>query len=388
MSDLSQIHSQITELEKKLGDFATKAAEEVKNAGSVSVETKNAVDKLGIEQKAFADRLLLIEQRASEQPQAKPEVKSIGQQVVDSTQYKSLVEGGASKARIEVKNTVTTTTTDARVLGIDHRPGIVPGSYQRLLIENLLPATTTGSGLIEFVKEKTWTNNAAEVAEAAQKPESAITFDLAQMPVTTVAHWIKITRQLSRDAAALVAYINQRMIYGVNLRVDSQLLNGNGTAPNLSGLLKSGNFTPHGYTAAALGGGATALDLIQRVMIDCMSSGYMPNAIILNPADWGGVMRLKDSTGLYVLGNPTLGIGTPIWGLTPVVSVNMPADTFLVGAFDIAAMVYNREGVTVEMSEHDQDNFQKNLITIRAERRLALTVEIPAAIRGGDLTPA
>ena len=51
-------------------------------------------------------------------------------------------------------------------------------------------------------------------------------------------------------------------------------------------------------------------------------------------------------------------------------------------------MIHNREGVTVEMSDSDSDNFTKNLITIRAERRLALATERPAAVRAGDLTPA
>jgi HK97 family phage major capsid protein len=72
----------------------------------------------------------------------------------------------------------------------------------------------------------------------------------------------------------------------------------------------------------------------------------------------------------------------------PVIqAIGMAADTFQVGRFSEAYMVYNREGVTVEMSDSDSDNFTKNLVTIRAERRLALATEKPAAVRGGDLTP-
>jgi HK97 family phage major capsid protein len=395
MGDEVKIGQQIESLETKLKEFSDKATAEIKNAGSVTVETKNALEKFGIEQRTIADRLMQLEQRASVPAMPAAGVKSMGDQFVENESYKAYISGAQPKARIEikgrpweVKNTVTTSTTDARLTPIDSRPGVVPGAFQRLLIEQLLPSTTTVSGLVEYFKEKTFTNAAAEVAEAATKPEATWTGDMTQVPITTVAHWIRVTRQLAMDAPALVAYINQRLIYGVNLRVDSQLINGNGTAPNLSGLLKAGNFTPHGYSAAALGGGATALDLIQRVIIDLATAGYMPNAVLMNPADYGGIARLKDSTGQYLMGNPAFGFSSPIWGLTPVVSPNMPADTFLVGAFDLATMVYNREGVTVEMSEHDRDNFITNLITIRAERRLALAVEIPAAIRGGDLTPA
>jgi HK97 family phage major capsid protein len=395
MGDEVKIGQQIETLEKNLKEFADKATNEIKNAGSVSVETKNALDKMGIEQRTLGDRLLALEQARSTPAVGSVEAKSLGEQFAESPQYKGFAAGELPKAKIEVKgrpwevkNIITTTTTDARLTRIDSRPGIVPGAFQQLMIENLLPSTTTSSGMIEFFKEKTFTNNAAEVAEAGTKPESAWTGDLVQLPLTTVAHWIQVTRQLAMDAPALIAYINQRLIYGVNLRVDSQLINGNGTAPNLKGLLASGNFTAHGYTAASLGAGATSLDLIQRVIIDLATAGYMPNAVIMNPADYGNIARLKDTTGQYLMGNPAFGFSSPIWGLTPVVSPSMPADSFLVGAFDVAAMIYNREGVTVEMSEHDRDNFIKNLITIRAERRLALAVEIPAAIRGGDLTPA
>jgi hypothetical protein len=54
----------------------------------------------------------------------------------------------------------------------------------------------------------------------------------------------------------------------------------------------------------------------------------------------------------------------------------------------MAATKYDREGVIVELSDSDGDNFQKMLVTVRAVRRLALAVERPASIRGGDLTPA
>ena len=77
-----------------------------------------------------------------------------------------------------------------------------------------------------------------------------------------------------------------------------------------------------------------------------------------------------------------------LFGVPVIQSIGMTADTVAVGNFGQAVMVHNREGVTIDMSESDSDNFTKNLVTIRAERRLALATERPAAIRAGDLTPA
>ena len=222
--------------------------------------------------------------------------------------------------------------------------------------------------------------------------ESAVTTQLVTEPVATVGHWIKISRQLAQDNAALTAYINARMVYGVNLRVENQIIAGNGTAPNMSGFIKSGNFTAHGYTAASLttrfGSGYTRIDLIRAILVDAAAKEHPANAILLNPADWATIETLKDSQGRYLVGNPNDGSAPRLWRTAVVESNAITADNVLVLNLDQAATFYNRDGIVVEMSESDSDNFTKNLVTIRAERRCMLAVEKPAAVRYGDLTPA
>jgi HK97 family phage major capsid protein len=259
-------------------------------------------------------------------------------------------------------------------------------------MEALLPSTTTSSNAIEFTKEASFTNSAAEAAEGAQKAESALTWSLVNMPVSTVAHWIKISKQLAADAPALAAYVNTRMRYGVNQKVDTQLVVGDGTAPNISGTYDTGNFTAHGYTNAALTAISATfkkLVLIRKIMADLYVAGYPADAIVMNPADWATIEieLLTTAAGqtLYSVSDA----GTPrLFGVPVIQAIGMAADTIQVGRFSEAYMLYNREGVVVEMSDSDGDNFQKNLITLRAERRLALATEKPAAVRGGDLTPA
>jgi HK97 family phage major capsid protein len=274
----------------------------------------------------------------------------------------------------------------------DRRPGVVGGAVLPFAMEALIPATTTTSNAVEFTRENVFTNSAAETSEAALKPESALTFTLETMPVSTIAHWIKISKQLAADAPALAAYVNTRMRYGVDLRVETQLVVGNGTPPNISGVYKAGNFTAHGYTNAALTAISANLKkfvLIRKTMADLQVAGYTPDAIVLNPADWA-TMEIELLT--TVAGQTLRSVdemGRPrLFGLPVIQAIGMTADNFLVGRFSEAYMIYNREGVVVEMSDSDGDNFQRNLITLRAERRLALVTEKPAAVRGGDLTPA
>lgn len=374
-------------IERNLAAFAEKADREVKEAGRVSTETKAAIDALGVQQREMADRLVVLEQKGSGRGETAAPDNTWGGQLVKSEKYQSFAAGQTGKARIEVKNTLT--GADANVAP-DRRPGIVPGAAPVLTLESLLPSTGTSSNAIEFTREASFVNNAAERAEGVAKPESDLTWSLVNMPVATVAHWIKISRQLAMDNVALAAYVNARMTYGVNRRVETQLVSGNGTAPNISGFLNTGNFTAHGYADAALGSVLKKLVLIRKIIGDLQNAGYAPDGIVLNPVDWATIecdLMVAGSgntarVSVDAVGRPTL------FGLPVVASVGMTQDNVAVGAFAQASMIYNREGVIVELSDSDSDNFTKNLVTVRAERRLALATEIPAAIRAGDLTPA
>lgn len=372
-------------VERNLTAMSERAEKEGKELGRVTEETKNAIDKMGESQRELADRLLSLEQRGLVDSGEKAD-ESWGAQVVKSEKLGAFQQGQTAKCRIEVKNTLT--GSDATVAP-DRKPGIVPGAFQLLTIESLLPSLPTSSNAIEFTKEASFTNSAAETAEGASKPESALTFSLVNMPVSTVAHWIKISKQLAADNAALAAYVNTRMRYGVNRKVETQLVAGDGTAPNISGIFDTGNYTAHGYADAALGSTLKKLVLIRKIIADAWAAGYPADAILMNPVDWAAVEIDLLTTAAGQVPFKYDEMGQPrLWGLPVVQSVGVTADTFAVGAFAQAYTVYNRQDVVVELSDSDADNFTKNLITIRAERRLALATEIPAAVRGGDLTPA
>lgn len=387
MSD--QIMKALDNVEVKLNLMSAKADAEMKDLGKVSTETKTAIDNIGIEQRTLADRLLAVEQKASAQADAPAVDESYGAQFVKAAGYDNfLKQDGRIRTRVEVKNTVTNAIANTFS---ERRPGIVEGAFRVFTIEDLLVNVPTSANAIDWLRENVFTNSAAETAEGALKPESSITFTAGTMPVSTVAHWIKITRQLAMDNAALAAYINRRMVYGVNLRVENQLVAGNGVAPNLNGLTNAGNFTAHGYTAAsltALGLANNRLDLIGKMIGDCALADYPADVVILNTADWWTMRLLKDGQGRYLLGEPASTVVPTLFGRPVVASNAMVAGSVWVGSLSQAATLHTREGIAVDLSDSDGDNFTKNLITIRAERRLALTVEKPAAARFGLLVPA
>lgn len=375
----------LEKVEANLAAMSEKADGEMKTIGKVSTDTKAALEAIGTQQREFADRLAQMEQKGSAQPEVKAS-ETVGEQLVKSAGYANFTAGNQQKVRVELKNTLT--SADA-ISPPDRRAGIVAGAYQPLTLEQFLTTVPTSAGTIEYTRETAFTNSAAETAEGVAKPESALTWELVSMPISTVAHWIKISRQLAADAPALAAYVNNRMRYGVDRRVELQLAVGNGVAPNISGVMDTGNFTAHGYAAANLGATFAALVLIRKMMADSAAAGYPPDAILMNPADWATIeVSMLTTAAAQTLYSIAEG-GTPrLFGLPVIQSVGMTADTVAVGAFRTAYTIYNREGTVIDMSESDGDNFKMNLVTIRAERRLALATEVPAAVRAGDLTPA
>lgn len=351
-----QIMKALDQVEAKLTAMSTKAEGEFATIGKTAADTKTALDNIGIEQRVLADRLLAVEQKATAQPEKK-EVTSWGEQFIKNARYADFAGGHMAKLRVEVKNTLTGSDTN---VAPQRNAGIVAGAALPFSMEALLPSTTTSSNAIEFTKEASFTNSAAEAAEGAPKAESAFTWSLVNMPVSTVAHWIKISKQLAADAPALAAYVNTRMAYGVNQKVDVQLVVGDGTAPNISGTYDSGNFTAHGIANAALGSTFKKFVLIRKVIADLYAAGFPADAIVLNPADWAAMeIELMTTAAGQTLYSVSEGGQPRLFGLPVIQAIGMAADTFQVGRFSEAYMVYNREGVTVEMSDSDSDNFTK-----------------------------
>ncbi|MGY6278300.1 phage major capsid protein [Methylomonas sp. MgM2] len=368
---LQKITTQIDRIERDINNHHNLSKNELENIGSAQLELGRrlaALERRGV-QAHFANR------------------SDWGTQIVASSVLREFLNGGRQKAKFEIKN--NTLTGGDSTVAPDRKPGVVPGAFSPMTLESLFPAMPTAENAIEFTRELLFTNSAAETAEGSAKSESSLTFELVNMPVSTVAHWIKISKQLASDAPALAAYVNLRMEYGVNRRIETQLAVGNGTAPNISGIFDTGNYQPHGYTAAQLTTSLPKHELIRRCMTDLFSAGYRPSAILLNPADWLQFeLSILNSTPSYSASDLINGLEAKLFGVPVVQSLGVTADTFGVGAFAMSGNIRNREDVTIEMSESDSDNFTKNLITVRAERRLALAIEQPSAIIGGDLTPA
>lgn len=372
------------------------AVERVEGKMSETAKSNEAeLKRLGDEQVKLARQMLELQQKGI-QGQKDTEVKTAGDMVVDTDHFKAFRDGSAQKARVELSETFDKksatnpiTTPTGGVVQAYRRPGILPGAFRPLTIEGLFPSLPVTTNAFEYVQEKEAenVNGAAFVAEGAQKPFGSTAFETKTGTIKTIAHLARVSKQLMADAPALVAYINQRLIYGIDLVVEDQLVTGDGSGQKLSGILHTGNYTDHGVTQLKqLPKNPTTFDLILLAKSKVEQAFFRPNVILLNPSDWSAMLMEKNASGDYYLGHPASVAPKTLWGLPVWTTPAIAAGKFLVGDFNQAATLWTRQGMTVEMFEQDSDNVQKNLVTIRAERRLGFGVERVKAMCGGTLT--
>lgn len=394
--------TQITATElKKLGDaqvelkstttelkgFMEKANEEIDIAKSLSTETKAAIETLSAKASELTDKCLELEQKMS----AKADVGnksdgSIGEMFVKTSDWEQMRTKRSGSARMELKTAIVNATGQNQPLvQADRVGGIITNPNRMFTIRDLLPVGRTSSNLIEYTKENVFTNNAAPqyaspAFENVTKAESGITFTLESSAVRTLAHWIPVSKQVLDDSPMLQSFIEGRLIYGLKLEEEDQLLNGDGTGANLSGILDTGNFTAYSRAVS----GDTQIDTLRRAITQAALSEYNADTIVINTADWEAIELTKATDGQYVWTNPALGNAPQLWGKRVVASNAIAAGTFLVGAFSMGAQVWDREQAAVVVSLENSDNFVKNMVTVLAEERLAFTVYRPSAFVSGS----
>ena len=280
----------------------------------------------------------------------------------------------------------TTLTTDPASGGSlivpQYLPGIMQKPLARLMVADLMASGTTDSNAISYMVETLFTNAAATVLEGAAKPESALAFAAVTDLVRKIAHWLPVTEEMLEDVAAIRSYIDARLRTGVQIEEEDQLLNGDGIAPNLLGLLKR----PGLATAVARSAAESNADAIFRQIMTIYGTSFlMPDAVVMNPKDWADTVLTKTPQGNYLTAGPFAPIqSAQMWGLPVAVTPSVVVATSVVGAFSTASQVFRKGGIRVEASNSHQDFFIKNLVAIRAEERLALAVYRPGAF--GEVT--
>lgn len=273
------------------------------------------------------------------------------------------------------------------VLTIDRTPGIVAEARQALKIRDVLSSRPTAMQMVDFVKVTNPLAIASPVPEASVKAENSLTFASVSEKVRTLATWIPATRQVLDDFSELLSFLETGLGYYVDLAEELELLAGDGTGEHLHGLLgQAASFNSALLPSIAMGW--TRLDVVGAAIQQINAAKEIdPTFIVMNVNDWWRVRLTKDGFGRYILGDPQTQVRPNIFGLDVVPTTSILQGTFLVGSGSpAAAEIRDRMGLQVEISTEHSDYFTRNLVAIRAEKRLVLVTKRPGSFCSGSFT--
>jgi HK97 family phage major capsid protein len=387
-----QLAKQVNDALDAVKKIADGAETEVKRLGGLTDETKKAADAALLKFNVLDELKARVDDM--EQKMTRPggaglgdEVKSFGVQVSESDAIKLLARKEAPSARIELK-AITTANNSAGGFIVSQRENEVVALPKRpdIIMRDLLTVMPIDTGSVDYPKQVTRTNAAAPAAEGTAKPYSNYGWTRATAPVRTIAHLAKLTRQALDDAPRLQAEVDSEMRYGLALAEDGQILLGDGTGENLLGLYPQATayVAPAGIDIAA----PNKIDKLRLALLQASLGLYPADAIVLHETDWTDIELTKDANGRYIFANPTGVAGPLLWGKRVHSTVSMSQGNFLVGAFKVAATLYDRLKPEVLISSENADDFEKNLLTMRCEERLGLAVKRPAALIKGPFANA
>lgn len=330
------------------------------------------------------------------------DTRTIGRRFVESAEYKAAYNSGRvpswdmfprveqryeNYSLLEHKTLIAgaSSTSGGPLVQNDVQP-VFRDPRRPLTFLDLITRLTTGSDTIEW-PEETFTNAAASVAEATSttgtsgtKAESALSYATKTSPVEAIAHWIPVTMRMLADASAIRGLVDAALMVGLDETLETQLLSGNGTSPQLDGLTHLTGVQDHAI------GSDSNIDALFKMIVKVQVTGKsMPTAAVLNPLNFQTIRLARENAatatlGAYLYGSPAMAGPMTVWGYPVVEAQGLTANTGLVGDFSARRMVlWDREQAVIRTGYIDQ-MFVRNMIAILAELRCAFTVMRQTAV--------
>lgn len=353
------------------------------------------VSSLKADNEAIHKELAALQQNQSAPEATKAEATDAGTMFVKSAGFeefrKSYRGNRNANYRFEVKTAVPATTqADNTASHGSFTPpvniGVVTDPRSVINIRPLFGTMAVEGSSYEFIRYGYRTTLTATgpafTAEGNKKPEANYGGSIIAGTVKTLPVWTKLTEQMIADNANIVQVINDDLPYQLDKVIDYQILRGDGTGVNLKGLNQSGNYTDY-LNGVVWGNTDTVIDLVLTVKGKMEAAGIRNLILVLNSEDWTKVLKSKNVNKDYLIPG-IVDIPTQrIWGVPVVLNENVESGKFYMGNFAEAGKIIERSGLQIEMARSD-DDFERNLMTLRVERRLDFVVMQPKAVCYGD----
>ena len=375
------------------GKYSHDQKEKIKG---LNEELATSLDELKIEEsKAANEKAMEIDNEVvNELPvveEAPAGVKTIGEQFTETAAYQNYMSNGVKgvDSQAEFKTTLNTTGYPPESL---RAPGILETALRDPnAVIGLFDQIQTDQNAFVYLEETTFTNNAGEIAESgdiSSANESALAFTEKTESIRKIATFLPVTDELLADVSGIQGYVNSRLTTMMRLRMDNQLLNGDGSAPNLTGVLNKSGINTFNFSSYA--GKLRKIGQVYQAITEIRKDAFVePDAVVMHPSDWYDIVTEESSVETSGSRNPLFvvagGFGADVaarlWGLNVVPSTAIAEGTMLVGKFGggDAAQIITRQGVDLAVSDSHSDFFAKNQLAIRLTMRMGFVVYKPTA---------
>jgi len=313
-------------------------------------------------------------------------IKSINDGAIEN-----LVKGNSRSASFEVKADMTVGADfTGEVIPADRVAGYKYDPTRPVHVRQLIPQGSTSSDVIRFVKESGYSNGAAPAAEGATLAQSDFDMTASDSNVRKIGTYFRISEEMLADTPQLTSYISARAPEKLLSVEDTQILSGNGTAPNLSGII-----TDAADFDVSSGGAfyqsveaANEFDVLVASLNQLALSNYQASYIMLHPTDFHKILLLKDTQNNYLKDQVYSGLQPNFMGVPVIINNAISAGSFLCGNFNVGTQLWIRDNVNVEFFREDGTNVRDGFITVRVSERIALTNYLPNAFVNGSFSTA
>jgi HK97 family phage major capsid protein len=323
--------------------------------------------------------------------QKKVTFKSALQEALDNGAVEGIAKGNSRSASFELKADMTVAADfTGEVIPADRVPGYKFDPTRPVHVRQLLATGSTQSDVVRYVKESGYSNGAAATAEGTTLGQSDFDMTAADANVRKIGTYFRISEEMLADTPQLTSYLSARAPEKLLEVEDAQILSGDGTGANLSGIItdaadfdvsSSGAF----YQSVE---SANEFDVIVAALNQLSLLNYSADCIMLNPTDFNKILLLKDSTNKYLKDQVYNGLQPSFSGVKVIQNTAIAAGTFLIGNFGIGTQLWVRQGVNVEFFREDGTNVRDGFVTVRVSERVALTNYLPNAFVNGSFATA
>ena len=303
----------------------------------------------------------------------------------------AMTKGNSTAAKFEVKADMSLGSDVTGVVAAETIVDAIKFDPSRSVhIRSLIPQGTTDGQTVRFPKESAYSDNAAATAETAAFGQSDFDLVATTVNVEKIGTHMTITGEMLDDVKQLSSYLSARVPEKVLAVEDNEIISGDGSSPNLDGLLTDGT----AFTTSSGGlfyqsiESANEFDVLVVALNQLALLNYQADSIIINPTDLHKMILLKSTANEYLRNQIFSGIQPTVNGVPITINTAMPNGKFLVGNLRQATQLWIRENLAIEFSREHSDNFTKNFVTVRAMERVALTNYQPNAIVQGTFSTA